>query len=385
MDANEFTKEFIQGLNDKLFPPTLLKDSPSKNNVSEGQYIGALIDGSALDYTTVIDNLYKNTSQYFVSYESFYNSTLTKYGKHLTNLVFNKDYRKINVYDVETGGAATTLNLFGLYPNNSSLPSLCNHTADSLKTYLNDLNFLSDKYYILKILKLEDTIPLNIKDDVANVLHSYVIEQIPSKMIDLSTFKNITDFENNRNELIKSIDNVNFITKYARDVKIEKEKVTKNIYKLDGTTDEQRKVSFYSNYSDCIEHIKKNTEKMYSKLDTSINFLNIQYTFEIAEDIIRVLFYDDKSSIVSKIGTTLSTTDNDLLDRITKKLNQSLYQPSEINIKFSKDPVRKNDKQIKIDLEPLGESEETVITIDEVKKLFGSSNNVTDKLNYYRK
>jgi hypothetical protein len=26
-----------------------------------------------------------------------------------------------------------------------------------------------------------------------------------------------------------------------------------------------------------------------------------------------------------------------------------------------------------------------VVTIDEVKKLFGSSNNVTDKLNYYRK
>jgi hypothetical protein len=101
-------------------------------------------------------------------------------------------------------------------------------------------------------------------------------------MIDLSTFKNITDFENYRNELIKSIDNVNFITKYGRDVKIEKENITKNTYKLDGTTDEQRKVNFYSNYSNCIEHIKKNTEKMYSKLDTSINFLNIQYTFEIA-------------------------------------------------------------------------------------------------------
>jgi hypothetical protein len=384
MDANEFTKEFIQGLNDKLFPPTLLKDSPSKNNVSEGQYIGALIDGSALDYTTVIDNLYKNTSQYFVSYESFYNSTLTKYGKHLTNLVFNKDYRKINVYDVETGGAATTLNLFGFYPNESSLPSLCNHTADSLKSYLNGLN-TEDKYYILKMLKLENTIPLNVKDDVANVLHSYVVEQIPSKMIDLSTFKNITDFENNRNELIKSIDNVNFITKYGRDVKIEKEIITKNIYKLDGTTDEQRKVGFYSNYSNCIEHIKNNTEKMYSKLDTSINFLNIQYTFEIAEDIVRVLFYDDKSSMIGRIGASLPTTDNDLLDKITKELNQSLYQPSEISIKFSKDPVRKNDKQIKIDLEPMGESPEDVVTIDEIKKLFGLPNNVTDKLNYYRK
>jgi hypothetical protein len=384
MDANEFTKEFIQGLNDKLFPPTLLKDSPSKNNVSEGQYIGALIDGSALDYTTVIDNLYKNTSQYFVSYESFYNSTLTKYGKHLTNLVFNKDYRTINVYDVETGGAATTLNLFGFYPNESSLPSLCNHTADSLKSYLNGLN-TEDKYYILKMLKLENTIPLNVKDDVANVLHSYVVEQIPSKMIDLSTFKNITDFENNRNELIKSIDNVNFITKYGRDVKIEKEIITKNIYKLDGITDEQRKVGFYSNYSNCIEHIKNNTEKMYSKLDTSINFLNIQYTFEIAEDIVRVLFYDDKSSMIGRIGMALPTTDNDLLDKITKELNQSLYQPSEISIKFSKDPVRKNDKQIKIDLEPMGESPEDVVTIDEIKKLFGLPNNVTDKLNYYRK
>jgi hypothetical protein len=384
MDANEFTKEFIQGLNDKLFPPTLLKDSSDKNNVSEGQYIGALIDDSALDYTTVIDNLYKNTSQYFVSYESFYNSVLTKYGKHLANLVSNKDYRTINVYDVETGGDVTTLNLFGFYPKDSSLPSLCNHTADSLKSYLDGLN-VEDKYYILKILKLEDTIPLNVKDDVANVLHSYVIEMIPTKMIDLSTFKNITDFENNRNELIKSIDNVNFITKYARDVKIEKEKVTKNTYKLDGTTDEQRKVNFYSNYSNCIEHIKKNTEKMYSKLDTSINFLNIQFTFEIAEDIIRVLFYDDKTSMVGRIGATLPTPDNDLLDKITKKLNQSLYQPSEINIKFSKDPVRKNDKQIKIDLEPMGESPETEVSVDEIKKLFGLPNNVTDKLNYYRK
>jgi hypothetical protein len=235
------------------------------------------------------------------------------------------------------------------------------------------------------MLKLENTIPLNVKDDVANVLHSYVVEQIPSKMIDLSTFKNITDFENNRNELIKSIDNVNFITKYGRDVKIEKEIITKNIYKLDGTTDEQRKVGFYSNYSNCIEHIKNNTEKMYSKLDTSINFLNIQYTFEIAEDIVRVLFYDDKSSMIGRIGASLPTTDNDLLDKITKELNQSLYQPSEISIKFSKDPVRKNDKQIKIDLEPMGESPEDVVTIDEIKKLFGLPNNVTDKLNYYRK
>ena len=125
---------------------------------------------------------------------------------------------------------------------------------------------------------------------------------------------------------------------------------------------------------------------MYSKLDTSINFLNIQYTFEIVEDMIRVLFYDDKSSMIGRIGATLYTTDNDLLDKITKKLNQSLYQPSEINIKFSKDPIRKNDKQIKIDLEPMGESkEDTPSVVDEVKKLFGSSNNVTDKLNYYRK
>ena len=384
-DSSEFTKQFIQSLNDKLFPPTLLKDSDSKKGSSEGQYIGTLVDGKSLDYTTVIDNIYKNASQYFSSYEKFYNSVLTKYGKYLANLVCNKDYRTINAYDVEDGATGSTLNLFGFYPNDASLPSLCTHTADSLSDYLIVSLNKNDRHYILKMLKLYDIVPDNLKDDIALSLHTYVVQNLQNKMTELSTFKNITDFETNRDELIKSIDQVNFITKYAKDVKLEKEKITRNTYKIDGTTDEQRKIAFYSNYSNCIDYIKKNTEKMYSKLDTSIDFLKIEYTFEIAQDIVQVLFYDNKVQMVGGIGMTLPTTDNDLLDKITKKLNQVLYQPSEINIRFSKDPIRKNSKQIKIDLEPMGEVNETVIDINEVKKLFGLPNNVTDKLNYYRK
>jgi hypothetical protein len=178
---------------------------------------------------------------------------------------------------------------------------------------------------------------------------------------------------------------VNFITKYGRDVKLEKEKITKNTYKFDGTTEEDRKINFYANYNTCISHIKKNTDKMYSKLDTSINFSEIAFTYDIAQDIILVLFYDDKTTMVGNIGFVLSEVDNNLLDKVSKKLNKVLYQPSGINIKFSKDPVRKNTKQIKIDLEPSNELPETVISLDEVKKLFGLPNNVEDKLNYYRK
>ena len=216
-DTSEFTKEFIQSLNDKLFPPTLLKDSDSKKGSSEGQYIGTLVDGKYLDYTNVIDNLYKNTNQYFTSYKKFYNSVLTKYGKYLTNLIFNRDYRTIKDYDVYTGGTETnTINIFGFYTNDKSLSSLCIHTADSLSDYLIVSLNKNDRHYILKMLKLYDIVPDNLKDDIALSLHTYVVQNLQDKMTELSTLKNITDFETNRDELIKSIDQVNFITKYSK-------------------------------------------------------------------------------------------------------------------------------------------------------------------------
>ena len=97
--------------------------------------------------------MYKNTTQYFNSYEKFYNSILTKYGKYFTNLVFNKDYRTINEYDIYTGGTETeTINLFGFYPNDSRLPSLSIHAADSLSDYLIVGLNKNDRHYILKML-----------------------------------------------------------------------------------------------------------------------------------------------------------------------------------------------------------------------------------------
>jgi hypothetical protein len=228
------------------------------------------------------------------------------------------------------------------------------------------------------MLKLFDTVPNAFKDDVALNLHTYVVQNLQNKMNELSTFKNISDFENNRDELIKSIDQVNFITKYGYDVKIEKEIVTQNSYVYDANL----KTKFYSNYNNCINHIKKNTNKMYSKLDTTIDFKKIEYTYEIAEDIIKVLFYDDKTSMVNSVAMFLP---NEYIDKIAEKLTEVFYKPNEIKINFSKDPVRKNSNQIKIELIPSLEVPNDSIDKNEVKKLFGLPNNVTEKLNYYRK
>ena len=121
---------------------------------------------------------------------------------------------------------------------------------------------------------------------------------------------------------------------------------------------------------------------MYSKLDTSINFKKIEYTYEIAKDIIKVLFYDDKTNMVNSVAMFLP---NEYIDKITEKLTNVFYKPSEIKINFSKDPVRKNSNQIKIELIPSLEIPNDTIDKNEVKKLFGLPNNVTEKLNYYRK
>ena len=58
------------------------------------------------------------------------------------------------------------------------------------------------------------------------------------------------------------------------------------------------------------------------------------------------------------------------------------YKEKEEKLKFSKSPIRKNNKPIVYELPPVGEID-TPIT-DEIRKLFSTKNNVTESLNYYR-
>jgi len=378
--GNTFTVDFLNSLNKTLIPKTGLKDSNGKI-VNEGVYIGipiknTTINGttlSDLNYTNLVTEVYNNTKKYFDSYQDMYNNVLTTYGPLLTNLIINRDYRTIKNYTIYDGVGASSLELFGVFPNTADLPSLVKHTTDALVSYLTT-KFNADNMYILDTLKLIDVVPKNNWLYVGTTLHNYIITNLPTILNDISTLQNITNFESTRNALISSLDGLNFINENGYDVNLSQNKTTKATFS--GYTNGD----LFNSYSDCIDYISSNTDKMFSKLDTSINYLTIALNDSLVQDIIQTLFYSYKTQMIDGLKTELSTDD---LNAVTNKLNNVLYQVKKVNFKFPKAPIVKNNDLVTYSVA----SEIIDTTTDEIKQLFATKNNVintTNTLNYYK-
>ena len=381
--GNTFTVDFLNSLNKTLTPTTGLKDSNGKI-VNEGVYIGIPIKNytingttlSDLNYTNLVTEVYYNTKKYFDSYQDMYNNVLTTYGPLLTNLIINRDYRTIKNYTIYDGTGSSSLELFGVFPNTADFPSLVKHTSDALVSYLTT-KFTSDNMYILDMLKLIDVVPKNNWFYVGTTLHNYIIKNLPIILNDIPTSQNITNFESTRNILISSLDGLNFINENGYDVNLSQNKTTKATFS--GYTNGD----LFNSYSDCIDYISSNTDKMFSKLDTSINYLKISLNDIYVQDIIQTLFYSYKTQMVGELGIGLSGEDYSILDPINKKLTNILYQAKKVNFKFPKAPIAKNNNLVTYSVA----SEIIDTTTDEVKQLFATKNNVintTNTLNYYK-
>ena len=384
VDSNEFTKEFLTSLNADYIEKTTLKDT-SITPISEGQYIGILEPKEpSIDYTTVVDELFKKTNEYFTSYESFFNNTLTSNGSLLTNLIINRDYRKLNAYNVYTGSTSTAISLFGLYTD-KTLPTYINELSTKLNTYLKD----SNPKYLIDTFDLKNIVPEKYQTDINEILTNNITNILPTKLNEINELKSIKDFEIKRNELIQSLDKLNYITKYSNDVKTEKNKFTEiKLYKLNSVDFDKNE--FYLNYSTSVDYINNNATKMYEKLDTSLDFDNIVITDNVVKNILNAKLKNNVDNIVDGVGIALSQEDYSLIDKIKEGVTKWFKEIKEENLKFGKLPVRKNSKPIVYYMPPLDVSENEIPATsnmevqNEIKWLFGEKHNVTNELNYYR-
>jgi hypothetical protein len=373
-DTSDFTKEFIQSLSDTLIPQTALKDTKGKGP-TEGQYIGTLEPKEpSINYTTVVDELFKKTNEYFTSYENFYNNVLTSNGSLLTNLIINRDYRKLNTYDVFTI-TSTPISLFGLYKD-KTLSTYIEDISKKLTTYLKDSNPL----YIIDTFDLNNIVPEKYQTDINQILSNNIINIVSTKLNEINELKSIKEFETKRNELIISLDKLNYITQNGYDVKIEKNKSTKLIL----GTGTFNPIEFYSNYSTNIDYINSNTTKMYEKLDTSLNFENIVITHDVVKNILNAILKNSINDIIVGVEIPLPQEDYSLSGKIKDGITKWFTKIKEEKLKFGKPPIRKNSKPVVYTMPPLDVSESETPTTNEIKGLFGQKNNVTEKLNYYR-
>jgi outer membrane protein OmpA-like peptidoglycan-associated protein len=374
-DSTEFTKEFIQSLNNTLIPITGLKDSNRKSFI-EGQYIGTINNSDkTLDYTTLVNDVYSSVEPYFTSYEKMYNSLSELYGHKITNLMVNKSKRVNNKYDVFSTSGNTTSNqilLFGNFKETEPISKSIDLLILRFQKYF-EFNIIKQNYGILKLLNIDNIVTDNLKDFYNEGLYDHFYEYFDEKVIGISTSKVVKDYEEIRNKLIKSLDKLNTVIKYNSDFKIDKNKVYK--LTITGNTSEM-----YNQYESCIDFIKNNENKMYKKLDTS---LDDAITDNIISDIIYSVFNNDYKNALDSIELQFDVEDEEnskIADKIRKKLDRNFYKTKSINMGFGKAPKLKNSNKISF-----GYTDEILDSNDDVIKLYSSKYKPTDdKLNYYK-
>ena len=140
----------------------------------------------------------------------------------------------------------------------------------------------------------------------------------------------------------------------------------------------------YGEYDSCIDYIDKNTSKLFEDLTTNITFLNPTVQSSDFDFLMSQLLSDTKDidSIMNELkDTTLYS--NQLKNKLKRRLEKFVQKPEEKKFKLTKFKGRKTGKDIKFGIASTAEETNQTI-IEEVEKIFSETNEVNDKLNFYR-
>lgn len=373
-----YKKEFLENLNTAT--GGLSQDSKdaqldSTANIIQGAYIG--VPGNSLDYTKYVDDssvesIYYLTQSYFDTFRSAYDTIIGTYNEKLGDLILGKTYRTINQYDVQTGTGTEVIELLGNYPKRYELEPL----ISNFKIVLSGKT-ISENLTTLMSFNKEMTPAIAARSEM--LLNPFVVNTVCNMLNDLQANLAIVKLvETRRNELIKTLDKLNFMMEYGYDGKIEKEKYTG--VNLTGYTS----AILYGAYSNVISFIQEHDSKFYEDLDTSYNFNGITMTTEDLSYFLSVLLRDKKQSILDLYKKDVIFTPK-IQKGIEKRLNSFLLPvPSAKNFRITKYPVRKDSTQLLF-----GTTTEFDITDATVKDKLAKVHNTkgnpaTTTLNYHR-
>lgn len=373
-DAKEFTKDFLEKLNEdfKAGYGKTLREEQNTNKISDGVTIGTRSE-NVIDFTTLLKPVFDNTDNYFNNYEILYNSTIERYGEDIGTLLFKNTYRTIHQYDVFTTTSTTpgkTISLLGNYPANGELPILIRGLKSAMVAILET----TDLSVMMKLDKVLTTPNLIKSNEFLQPLFKTIIEDKLNELVDKNP---ISALEINRDSLITSLDKVNFLVKFGKDTMILGNDATDFV--LSGYTYDM----LYNEYSSCIEYIEKNTPKMFEDLTSTINFKEPIISSTDFERIM-VVFIEEKVNEILKIYES----DNDIFpeklrNKIRGRVEEFVKKPKKKNFNFPKLKKRKNDNKIEFSIVSNNLGTDPAF-IEESKNVHSDNVKVTNKLNYYK-
>jgi len=384
MDTSGFTKTFLEELLNRYVPPEEANDQ-NRNKLSKEKYLGDL-SNEILDYTTIVDNLFKKTQSYVESFGVTCVQTEKQFGSLLAGLALHPNYRKITGYTVNTDATDETLSLFGLYEKSKDLSYYTRTLKEKLLEKIDSTQMygIFGLTQVFNLLGNDDIRFIGTEERLTEFTKTKLVEKIDSFM----DSKLFTELEDKMQEFISELDKLNFLTKNGFDIKLEDELGIKS--GLSGFTP----TYFYNNYKSCVAYIKDNSSKFYERMDvTTIDFNNIELQYdEKFKKLLSQLFAGELKNIMATFEDDPELFDSRFLNQVEEAIGYFLDDKVEVNediisketalFKFTKFLPRTNSKKISYKM-ILPETNETVT--DDIKKLFSSKVPVTDKLNYYKR
>lgn len=374
-EREKFTREFLESLQqvNKVSPKGEILNS--ENEVTEGT-IGTLdVSGNTIQYSELVNEMFKNTENYLNTYESTYNVIFGKYGTILSTLLLHPLYRQSNEYDYyeSLSGSEETLELFGEYKLGEDLSRFINLLKTQVSSEFDTVN-------ISEFFEFDKVIPIDTQKYVNRLLKpklNTLIEEEINKMSEVD----LKDISEKRNNLIKTLDNLNFVVNYGYDASLISQKT--NQISLSGFTSNL----LYDEYSSCIELLDGSSSKFYEDLDTtSLNFYNPEIDSDLLKTLLSVLLKDRKMEILDtlKVDSTIinDNTQSKLLKKLDKFFNVS-FDDKNFKIKI---PKRKKENELKFSI--LSQNELTDVDVKNVlikTKSTKSTKIINNKLNYFRK
>ena len=368
-DAEKFTKDFLEKLQQKDgFALESKNDSANSNQTVEGTYIGTP-NGDKMKYTNAINMVYSSVGNYFNTYQTAYNEVLKNFGPKIGQMFLSQNFRTITGYTINTNTSSTEdIKLLGEYKSSMDFNKLKIRLEGSL------VNYVSNTADLSSVLGFSDVLPSSLVSNSNDLLKPHIKKLILDKIKKISDFKEMKKVEDVRKEVIESLDKVNFITKYSRDGKIEKENYSGATFSV-GFTNE----GFYSNYSSVITYIKNNYQYFTEDFTTTLDYSSL--STNDMNDMLSVLLKDDKKSILDLYNVdTVNFTDK-IKTKLEKKLDNFITKPTEKKFKLDKFPVKKNDKEIEFQVIT---GDLTTDAKTDLKKIFNTKNKIGEKLNFYK-
>lgn len=388
-DREVFTKRFLEGIQNNPIVSPNGEVLNSENEIIEG-FIGTInvrfgtgligsippIESISLSYNEIVDKMFDTTVNYFNTYESTYNNAVRKYGPIVSSLLLHPIYRKVTdfTYFTTQNGTEETLQLHGEYKVGEDLSRFIDLFKKEMEeTMINTT--VSEIFDLNKILSSEKQNYLN------RILRPKMIDFVKTEINNINEF-NIKTLDGVRNDLINTLDNLNFIVKNGFDVSSVKQQYTKSDFIGDISNE------LFTQYGETLNLISTNTNMFYNDIDNGqiVNFYDPNIDIQKLKDILSVLIVDYKSEILNIMRNDEKISGDRSYNKVVKNIDkffESKYKEKKFKFKL---PKVKRTSELVFEINEQSELNDlTIINELLLTKSTKQTRIINNKLNFYRR